>query len=131
MHTHTSQRGFVALISVIIIAAVLLLVVASSGLTSFYSRFNTLDAELKARSEGVADACVDYALVQLALGSDPSGSTLSLNAIDECRIGAMTGSSQITFRVQATSSDQAVTNLQIVVNGGDLSVVSWAEIATF
>lgn len=130
---HRSDRGFVALISAIIISAVLLLVIAASGLTTFYSRFNILDFELKERSNAVADACVDEALLQIAEGIDPSGAVLSLsqNPPDQCRIGTVTGSNQQTFKVQATSSDTAVTNLQVTFDTSNFSVVSWQEIPTF
>ena len=128
---NTSQRGFVALVSVIIISAMLLLVVVSVGLVSFFSRFNMLDTELKERSVAAADACADKALVQLALGFDPSGTVLTINTLDQCRIGTVSGTTQKTFRIQATSSNTAVTNLQIVADGNDYTVISWQEVATF
>ncbi|MBI3631232.1 MAG: hypothetical protein HY221_02745 [Candidatus Sungbacteria bacterium] len=129
---HRSDRGFVALISAIIISAVLLLVIAASGLIAFYSRFNILDFELKERSNAAADACVDEALLQIA--QDPSyigGTSISLSPLDKCWIGTVTGSGQETFKVQATSSDTAVTNLQVTFDTSNFSVVSWQEIPTF
>lgn len=127
-----NNRGFVALISTIIISAILLLVIASSGLVSFYSRYNTLDAELKERSNAAADACADEALVQLAQDPGYAGGVLSLNSLDQCRIGKITSVGANTqFEVQATSSQTAVTNLKIVFDPSDVSIVSWQEIAVF
>jgi len=131
MKRKRQNRGFVALISAIIISAVLLIVAVSNGLVSFYSRFNMLDSELKERSNAAADACADTAIAQLAQAIDPSGMTRTLNSIDQCRIGIVSGTTQKMFKVQATSSDRAVTDLQIIVDANDFSVVSWQEIPNF
>ncbi|MEK7133551.1 MAG: hypothetical protein AAB804_00605 [Patescibacteria group bacterium] len=127
------ERGFIALISTIIMSAVLLLVIASSGLVSFYSRFNTLDSELKQRSDATADACADMALLQLAQDPSYQGGTFTINSLDQCRVGkvAAVGGGNTQFSVQATSSNTAVTNLRVVVDPADLSVVSWQEIAAY
>jgi hypothetical protein len=128
------ERGFIALISVIILSAILLLAITSSGLASLFSRFNLLDAELKERSEAAADACTDIGLLQLATNPSFLGGVYTLNTLDECRVGKVTsvgGGSQYQFFVQATSSKTAVTNLQVVADQGDFSIVSWREIATY
>ena len=130
--TKSRSRGFIALMSAIIIATILLLVATTGGLTGIFARGNALDAELKARSVGAADACVDLAL--LALANDPSYTgpdTYALNSLDTCTIGPVTsGAGQATFRVHATSR-AAVTNLEVVVDTTDLSGSSWLEISTF
>jgi hypothetical protein len=130
----TRPRGFIALMSVIILSMVLLLVVVDASLTSFNSRFNALDAELKGRSEAAADACANQALLQLANDLSYAGNeALTLNTVDSCRIGAVAtagAGSQKTFKIQATSSS-AVTNLFIVVLSSDLSTVSWQEMPTY
>jgi len=126
------ERGFIALMSAVIISAVLLLVVASAGLISINSRSNILDSELKERSEASADACADEALYSLAQDPAYAGGIITLNSLDKCRIGKITNvGANIQFEVQATSSDSSVTNLQIVADSGDLSVISWQEIANF
>lgn len=132
------EKGFIALMSVIIIGIVLLLVVITASLTGFYSRFNVLDFELKERSSAAADACVSQALLNIANDASYAGAgampTLRLNSLDSCWVGPVTtivGSpSRKAFEVQATSSD-AVTNLAIVANADDLSIISWREIPNF
>lgn len=127
------RRGFIALTSAIIIAAILLLVATTGGLTGIFARGDALDAELKARSVATADACVDQALLELA--SDPSyagRAGYTLNALDTCWIGQVTTASSLySFKVQATSSNAAVTNLSVSAKTSDLSVTSWQEIAKF
>ncbi len=130
----SSAEGFIALISVIIICAVLLLVVIGSSLSSFNSRFNLLDSELKQRSAAAADACANYALLQLAQDQTYAGGgawdTLVLNQLDKCRVGPVGGTTQKSFKIQATSSN-AVTNLAVTVDASDLSTVSWQEVQTY
>ena len=137
--TSKREKGFIALMSAVIIGAVLLVTVIGSSLLGFYSRYNALDFELKERSAAAADACASEALLNLA--NDPSypgggavNPTLRLNSLDSCYIGAMhpntPSTGETSFRVQATSSD-AVTDLAITVNSSDLTVLSWLEIPNF
>jgi len=130
MNMH-GERGFVALMSVIIIGAVLLAVVIGASLTGFYSRYNVLDFELKERSASTADACADQALLELANDATyAGGTTLSLNSLDKCSIGPMSGTAEKSFQIQATSSD-AVTNLAITARAADLTIISWREIPNY
>ena len=128
-----TQEGFIALTSAIIISAILLLVAVTGGLTGIFARGDALDAELKARSASAADACADEAL--LGLASDPAypgRQTFTLNTLDQCRISAVTSASgAYWFKVQATSSNAAVTNLSVSLKTSDLTVLSWQEIAQF
>lgn len=127
------NSGFIALTSAIIIAAALLLVATTGGLTGILARGDALDAELKARSVSAADACADQAL--LGLAADPSYTGVvgyTLNALDKCWIGPVTAAGgTYAFRVQATSSNAAVTNLSISAKTSDLTVLTWQEIAQF
>lgn len=130
--TADSNRGFIALISAVVISAVLLLIVVSSGLLSINSRSNILDSELKERSDSTADACADEALYQLALDASYPGGTYSLNSLDKCTVGKITNPAGNTqFEVQATSSNNSVTSLKVVANSGDLSIISWEEIPAY
>ena len=127
------ERGFVALMSVIIIGATLLVVVIGASLTGFYSRYNVLDFELKERSASAAEACANQALLELANDATyAGGTTLSLNSLDTCRVGpvALVDPGQKSIRIQATSSD-AVTDLFVVVNTDDLSIASWREVPNY
>ena len=59
------NKGFVALMSAIIISVILLLIITNLSLTAFYSRSDVLDSELKDRSSALAEACVDTAILKL------------------------------------------------------------------
>ena len=123
-------RGFIALMSAIIISGVLLMVAAAGSLAGFYTRSNVVDTELKERSVAAADACADQALVGLAVDQNYAGNEArALNSLDVCKISAVTTSGTLKkFTVQATSSAMAVTNLQITYSTTTQSVLSWLEV---
>lgn len=60
------QGGFIALMSAIIISAILLGFAVTSGASSFHSRFNTVDGEFKRVSLGLAESCVNVALLKIS-----------------------------------------------------------------
>jgi hypothetical protein len=60
------EKGFIALFSVIVISTVLLLVATTLSFSGFFGRFNVLDTESKSRSDELAEACIEYATLQLA-----------------------------------------------------------------
>lgn len=124
------QRGFIALISAILIASVLFVVVASSSLLGFYTRRTIADGELKARSRAAADACVDVALIALTKDlAYPGQEVRALNSLDSCFVGSIvTLGAQKSFTIQATSSRRAVTNLQIIYFPKTQTVTSWFEV---
>lgn len=127
------QKGFIALISAIIISAILILVSTVASFRSFFGRSNILDAELKEQSVAMAEACADQALLEIA--NDPSYSgnaTTTLAGSYECYIGSIPAPSggQIIFKTRSYYRD-FYTNLKIVINTSDLSIVSWEEISNF
>jgi hypothetical protein len=125
-----AHRGFIALMSAIIISAVLLVTVITGGMTGLFERTNILDAELKDRSSAAADACADQAFLAITNDSGYTGTlTTVLNPLDSCR-AVISGSSLKSIRIQATSSS-AITNLQISYDPDTSSVVSWQEVPIF
>ena len=124
-----TNTGFIALMSAIIISVVLLLVVTNLGFTEFYNRSNILDSELKEKSFALAEACVDTAILKLANDSsyNPINEPISVDA-DNCIIQSVaSGASQKIISIQ-TNYKNYYTNLKIVLNSANMSVVSWEEI---
>jgi hypothetical protein len=115
-------KGFIALISSIIIAAILLLVVVEGSLSSIYSRMNSLDAESKERSVALADACVDALLLRISNGQTIQG-TVAVGS-DTCQI---TNSSS-PYKIQAVYNT-AYTNLLVGIDPDTLTILSWSEVA--
>ena len=132
------NKGFVALMSAIIISILLLAVTFTLSFSGFFSRFNVLDTEFKKRSAAIAEACADTALLQLAQSAT---TTLPF----DCSMGGGTGSivsvsssvpaaGQTTIKTKGemkiNSVQKVVTNLSIVASTTSASVISWEEIPT-
>ena len=128
-----NQQGFLALISVIIILAVLLIIAVSISFLGFFSRFNVSDAEYKKRSSGLAEACIDTVLLRLANDSTDTTTGNVPIGIDSCDV--------ISVQLDTPSPDQttiqtksvfqkSVTNIRIIINSGNFSIISWEELPT-
>ena len=125
-----TNSGFMALITAIIISAILLLIVVNLSFTSFYSRSNILDSELKELSSNYAEACVDTALLKIyndpgyaggdAVDTDDDGD-------DDCTIELVTGS---TIETQGVYNGQYFTNLEADYDA-DLTIPRMEEVEHF
>ncbi len=126
------ERGFIALISVIIICASLLLIATTLSYTGFYARTNGLDSEYKERSSAFAEACGDQTL--LALTNDPNFSgnaTTTINGVDQCYTYAIPPSGSVkTFETRGIYQNH-YTYLKIIFDTSTQSVTSWEELPKF
>lgn len=60
------ERGFIALISAVIISTILLGLATAAGMSTFSTRFNALNSEYKRVSLGLAESCIHAALLKIA-----------------------------------------------------------------
>lgn len=60
------NSGYIALISTIIISAVLIGLTSMVSQSSFFSRFDSLNGEYKRISKGMAESCINLALLEIA-----------------------------------------------------------------
>jgi len=142
-----SNRGFVALISVIIIFAILLVLATLIATSSFFTRFNVLDYENKKVSTALAEACAETAMVNLAKDKDfnptATGDCVSVGdgctdparkkvckicSIDPVLIPRTLGD-PVTITVRAVYNG-AYTNLQVQgnISSSNFAVTSWDEV---
>jgi len=122
-----SEKGFIALMSAIVISILLLAITVSLGFSGYFTRFNILDSEDKERSVGLAEACGDTAILDLAQGTVPSTpSNITVNGSDHCTIIQDTSS---LIQTQACIN-KSTTNLQITVDS-NFTVTSWEELSNF
>ena len=127
----TQPRGFIALTSAVIIAALLLVVTTAGSMAGLYERGILLDRELKERSFAAAASCASKAMLYLQRAGYLGG-RYALNTLDECYIGDIHILGTVTtFKVQATSSKSAVTNLLVSYIPATSEIVSWQEIPTY
>ena len=66
MKRRRTQEGFIALMSAIIISIILMTMVLTVSTSSFYARFDALGTEGKRESLGLAEGCINVALLRLA-----------------------------------------------------------------
>jgi len=131
----SEQKGFVALISAILIAVALLTLVTAAGFSGFFVRFSILGSEVKEESIFLAESCVQTAILKLAQNKNyAGGETISVGdrSCDIVSITQLGSPWPQTVTAQASSSD-AYTNLQVEVDevAGDIVVDSWEECPNF
>lgn len=126
-----NRKGFIALVSAIVMSAILLIITITLSLSNFFSRFTILESEYKERSLALAEACVDSALVKIALDNSysPSNELVSVGK-SSCTIKKIiTNGSQKTIITQA-NYEQAYSNLRVTVQTSNFKVISWLETPT-
>lgn len=136
---HSSQRGFAALLSIVMIGLALLFAVVALGQRGITGRFVLLELERKAQSEAHARGCIEAMRIQI--GNDPAytsgAQTMSIGA-GTCTVISVSPATPSAgySRVQATSTvNSANTRLQATINAtpGPTagSIVSSQEVITF
>ena len=128
----SSEGGYIALMSAIIVASVLTIAVFSMSYKSFTTRFNLLVVEYKKRSLNLAEACIHIAILKIIEDNSYAGSETIVFGDDECRIINITGTYTIHAQAYAPKIGfrRAVSNIEVVLNP-DLSTADWKEVPNF
>ena len=131
-NTISYNQGYITLMSAIIISALLLAITVSLGFNGLFGRLNIVDSESKERSSALAQACADKEILNLAkevsytnpvqVGSDQC--TIVSVAVDVPSVG------QTTIQTQAVIN-KSYTDLQVIIDSSNFSIISWQECATF
>lgn len=133
-----SERGYIALVSVLIISLVLLTLAVSVSLTGFYARSNILNSEIKEQSMALAESCVSKAVADVAIGNPTTGVvSFSENPYTgdayECTILSITSDSpnagETTIETQGIFYN-SYTNLVVTIDSDNQSVLQWREVPT-
>lgn len=107
------QRGFIALISAVIISTVLLTLAVSIGSNTFFARFDALNREYKRLSLGFAESCVTTALGKISGDFNYSASNVlvSLGTLygktAECTIASVSAGSPVSGKKTFTITAKA------------------------
>lgn len=87
------KRGFIALISVVLIAAFLLATVLSTGMRAYYTRLSLVLREEKEYARSLARGCIEVARLVLLEEPEYGGGTFALfDASCELAVGSRRGS---------------------------------------
>lgn len=125
------ERGFIALISVVIIVLILLGTTAALATSGFLNRFNILEGEAKETSAGLALACVEAAKISIARDGDDYNPTNEEYAVDEgsCTVISVNHGAN-TLRVKGVYK-QANTNYEATFNPTTFQIESLNEFSEF
>ncbi|MFZ1987676.1 MAG: hypothetical protein WAV21_01415 [Minisyncoccia bacterium] len=113
----SNERGFIALVSVLLVSVILLLVVMTEGTRAFLSRFNSLDTEFALQARHNADTCTETARLLFKKDSSYVVDTALALPYGSCSITKITQEAEsISFFVegiwkQATSAREVVLDL--------------------
>ncbi|MES2087828.1 MAG: hypothetical protein V4467_02435 [Patescibacteria group bacterium] len=152
------NKGFIALMSTIIISTILMAIVFTTNMSSFYARFDALDGEFKRKAFALAESCANETLLRLAKNysydptTDPdfvTGKGLPISIEDgEClivsvlppapRAGALSEITIITqgiyrntfsnLKVEITTYNPGIASM-IVPTPPNIDVKLWTEIS--
>ena len=127
-----TNRGFVALISAIVVSFVLLIAVVTLGMRGITGRMYLLDVERKNTSYALAESCVAIATIKIANDPDYSATNVSAPVGSEtCTIVRVTPNTPTATRATLVTrgvKDGATTYLTVVIDEVSGTPVSWREI---
>lgn len=139
-----NERGFVALMSIVIMSAIVLVLMFTLGISVFFSRFSVLETEHKRVSLALAEACANTAMLKIVQNASYApafgGECVSVSdtcgasgATRTCRICSVEESSgTYTIRTRAVHKG-AYTTIEAVgtVGATNFNVDAWGEVASY
>lgn len=122
------NRGYIAITSALIVSALLLLVVVALSVSSFLYRFTIADSDSKAASRAASEACVEYALLKLALTPSYAGNeVVTITPQTSCAILPITTQGAQKTITASSTVENAVTYLRVTVTLSPMSIAAWEE----
>lgn len=130
-----SDKGFIALISVILISFMLFAITYAVGMTSFLSRFNILDSESKKRSGALAEACLDQAILKITSEEYLQNQEILVGPKPEDKCVIISTTQNVPTAGKTIIKTQSVinksyTNLFIIIDD-DFNIIRWQECPNF
>ena len=131
-----SLRGFFALISITVVSLVLLFAAVALSASELSGRMALLSVDGKMRSEGYANACVEYARVFVTNDASYRSAQYQRFQVGSgtCTILSVTpdmpGAGESLIRASAEESG-AVTNVVAIIYSTTGDLISFREVGTF
>ncbi len=86
MKSFVRNRGYIALLSTIIIGAVLLTITVGAGQSGWFTRFAVLGAEAKFQSHTLASGCINQALATVLVNPKWNGNATTTYSYGSCYV---------------------------------------------
>lgn len=129
----TTENGFIALLSILIISVTLLASTLSLAQLGIANRFFMLTLEQKTMSERYADACVHIGRVTIYNNPHLSMGTAKMYAVGDgiCTIHSIAQSGTENILHVSASEENAVTYYEVVIDNTNGAFISWDEVLAF
>ncbi len=125
------EKGYILLLSVIIIIAIASTLIFSLSYAGYFVRFNILNSTSKETSMSLATACAETALLNLAVSGSYMGNETIQVASSTCQIFPLQTQSGQKIITTKGVFQNATTNLKITTQQNPtLIIISWEEIPT-
>ena len=125
------RKGYIAIITTIILTILCLTIAVSLGLSAAISRLGNRDFVLNANAYYLTQSCLDYAQLQLAYNSSYAGNEIITIGSYQCSLLAIE-SPPAQKIIKATSQINNITvNLKLTVDAYTWQTVSLEEISKF
>ncbi len=127
-------RGYIALISILLIEGILLVIGAGILLRSSGVAKTDVSIDIQNRAQAAVNACADYALNQLKETTVYAGNQLLSVGDDTCYIMNVAGIGGTNRTVQATSTVSGYTRkikIQITKVNPTMIISSWEDVTDF
>lgn len=122
------QKGYIAIVSSVIISLVMMIVAISVGSSNLLSRGSVNDFQIKLLSHTIARSCLNYALFRLADYPSYVGNETVTVSSYTCTLYTITTSAPNKVISAKASINGITTYLRLTANSTTLSTVSLEEL---
>ncbi|QQR65037.1 hypothetical protein IPH92_00445 [Candidatus Kaiserbacteria bacterium] len=129
MKNYTSQKGFIALMSITILSIMFFVTTLSLAQFGIASRFFMLELENKSASEHLAEACVHIARIATYNNplADISNRIIPVGE-ESCTILSITPQNNESIVDATANRGSAQTTYRVVIHNANGDFVSWTEL---
>ncbi len=115
--------------SAIIIAILIMTIVFAINLIGYFGRSNVLTSELKDVSFSLAEGCAEKALLKYAEDNAYAGNESITVGGRQCSILPIETSGSDRIIKAKAIVESTTSNVKVVFNGTDMTIVSWEELS--
>ena len=121
-------KGYIAFTTLLIISAVVALVAATLTLLAVFQVQQSLSQELGSGSFGLAEGCVEDALLASFANDAYAGGTRTYPE-GSCTVGVTKAGANWVFDVSSTTAGLYHKNLRVsILRGGSIQILSWKQV---
>jgi hypothetical protein len=130
---HAEERGYIALMATIIIAAVLLVMSVEGSIAGWHARFNVLGTEAKEQATALAQGCADQALSAIMTNPAYTGGATTTTDVGTCYVFPLQfnfpAEGVVTIKTQAVVRD-SYSNLEMQMDMDKIHIDAIPEAPT-